>query len=450
QAGVQAWSTAVQVELCTLLGMQDGEPLHHMLMDVGRYLLTEKRFERLVTACRWQLAPVRPASFFEPAAAAAAEPVPADAARGRQRREQETPAEAEQRLAAEAERSRQRRERETPAATEQRLAAKAERSRQRRERETPAEAEQRLAIEAERSQQRREQETPAEEQHRRAADAERSRQRRERETPAAAEEWLAAGAVRDQQRRKRKAEERSTRQPPPGSKSAPDALLARAEDVMGMRYFRTEDPVVPELPECIEELVPSWPVRVQDLPAGTPPPQVPYAKHVDLAVALAQTARETMASRVCAMCSCVWPPVEVELFLIEAIPNVELLRANMLCTPSVLRHAHTLFWRRMPLALDGRAPAPPDVAPATFEKRNRSQQAQAAAAAAATVNALVDDGSAMLDDVDEGSEDEEAAACSDGSSDEEDARVRFSTAFSDFGSARAICGGFAFGRFPFP
>ncbi|PNH07730.1 hypothetical protein TSOC_005751 [Tetrabaena socialis] len=201
---------------------------------------------------------------------------------------------------------------------------------------------------------------------------------------------------------------------------AVDALLVRAEDALGMKYFRRENPITPELPSYIEEHQHGWPARVQDLPEGELPPQVPYTEHIKLAVEMAQTAEDTMPSLVCAVCSCVRPPCETHRMPIVEIPNVELLRADILRTPSVPRHAHTLFWRRVPLAADGQPPKPPPPAPATFErKQHRTVQATAVAAAASIAAAFVEGGAAP-DGQGSDSEDEEVAALLAVGSDEEE------------------------------
>ncbi|PNH09342.1 hypothetical protein TSOC_004037 [Tetrabaena socialis] len=201
---------------------------------------------------------------------------------------------------------------------------------------------------------------------------------------------------------------------------AMDALLVCAENALGMKYFRRDSPVTPELPTYIAEHVDGWPARVQDLSVDEPPPQVPYSEHIKLAVEMVQTAEDTMPSMVCAVCSCVRPPCDTQRMPITKIPNVELLRADVLRTPSVPRHAHTLFWRRVVLAADGQPPKPPPPAPATFERKQPRTVQAAAVAAAASIAAAFVEGGAAADGQGSDSEDEEVAALLAAGSDEED------------------------------
>ncbi|EFJ50152.1 hypothetical protein VOLCADRAFT_88986 [Volvox carteri f. nagariensis] len=90
--------------------------------------------------------------------------------------------------------------------------------------------------------------------------------------------------------------------------------------------------------------------RVQDLPGGELPVdrQVPYEKHLHLASRMAAALRRRMPSRVCAVCSEQCSEEQSTLRAWLDIPNVDLLRADIMCTAAVPRHARTLAWRRMP------------------------------------------------------------------------------------------------------
>ena len=99
------------------------------------------------------------------------------------------------------------REQEDPAEREQRLAGERARVTLRREQEDPAEREQRLAGESTRVTLRREQEDPAEREQRLAGDRARVALRREQEDPAEREERLDGNRARDAQRRRLEEEE---------------------------------------------------------------------------------------------------------------------------------------------------------------------------------------------------------------------------------------------------
>ena len=63
------------------------------------------------------------------------------------------------------------------------------------------------------------------------------------------------------------------------------------------------------------------------------------------------------------------------MYAFGEIPNVELLRADIMCTDAVPRWGHTLAWRRMPRTPEGLAPPPPEpVLPMRYRRQRPGGQ----------------------------------------------------------------------------
>ncbi|GFR48854.1 hypothetical protein Agub_g10808 [Astrephomene gubernaculifera] len=126
-----------------------------------------------------------------------------------------------------------------------------------------------------------------------------------------------------------------------------DDYLESLSGCLCLPLFRHDNPAVPELPTFLETQTSAWPARVQDLPAGEQPPQIPFSEQITLACGLAEFVRDNMPSRVCAVCSECKSASEVRALQFSEIAGVELLRADMRRTAAVPRCAHVLYWRRV-------------------------------------------------------------------------------------------------------
>ncbi|GLC67379.1 hypothetical protein PLESTF_000549700 [Pleodorina starrii] len=130
-----------------------------------------------------------------------------------------------------------------------------------------------------------------------------------------------------------------------------------------------------ELPDFLAALPDG---RVQDLPGGQLPPdrQVPYTAQLQAASSMAMALRRRMPSRVCAVCSELCSEEDSSVQSFNTIPNVDLLRADIMCTAAVSRCAHTLAWRRVACTAQGTAPPPPDpVLPFRYRARRNDRRA---------------------------------------------------------------------------
>ncbi|EFJ48769.1 hypothetical protein VOLCADRAFT_90595 [Volvox carteri f. nagariensis] len=158
---------------------------------------------------------------------------------------------------------------------------------------------------------------------------------------------------------------------------------------------------------------------VQDLPGGQLPPdrQVPYTVQLQCASTMAVALRRRMPSRVCAVCSEVCSEDQSAVLPWMEIPNVDILRADTMCTDAVQHWGHTLVWRWMARTAQGDAPPPPDpVLPARY-RVSRAEWAGAVdddGGSASGAGRLVDDaaeGALDLDgDAQETGDSESAAA----------------------------------------
>ncbi|GLC60353.1 hypothetical protein PLESTB_001603100 [Pleodorina starrii] len=157
--------------------------------------------------------------------------------------------------------------------------------------------------------------------------------------------------------------------------AAEPALLDRLCNLLHLDYLYDERPV--ELPDFLAALPDG---RVQDLPGGQLPPdrQVPYTAQLQAASNMAMALRRRMPSRVCAVCSELCSDEDSSVQSFNTIPNVDLLRADIMCTAAVSRCAHTLAWRRVACTAQGGVPPPPDpVLPFRYRARRNDQRANA-------------------------------------------------------------------------
>ncbi|EFJ42674.1 hypothetical protein VOLCADRAFT_97274 [Volvox carteri f. nagariensis] len=167
------------------------------------------------------------------------------------------------------------------------------------------------------------------------------------------------------------------------------SLLERLRDLM--RFPCLHEGHRPALPDFLK-VIPEG--RVQDLPGGQLPVerQVPYETHLQLASSMAAALRRRMPSRVCAVCSEQCSEDQSALHAWVDIPNVDILRADIMSTAAVPRHACTLAWRRMPCTAQGAAPPPPDpVLPARYRVSRSEHGSSAGAGAGAAPAAFVDE-----------------------------------------------------------
>ena len=149
-------------------------------------------------------------------------------------------------------------------------------------------------------------------------------------------------------------------------------LLDRLGDLMRFDYLHGGKVV--ELPDYLTALPDE---RVQNLPGGQLPVerQVPYEVHMQLASSMAAALTRRMPSRVCAVCSELCSEEQSAVYAFGEIPNVELLRADIMCTDAVPRWGHTLAWRRMPCTPEGTAPPPPEpVLPMRYRRQQSGRQ----------------------------------------------------------------------------
>ncbi|EFJ50814.1 hypothetical protein VOLCADRAFT_88113 [Volvox carteri f. nagariensis] len=169
-----------------------------------------------------------------------------------------------------------------------------------------------------------------------------------------------------------------------------DTLLARMHRLL--RFTDLHRDAAIDLPDFLLAIPEG---RVQDLPGGQLPPdrQVPYTVQLQCASTMAVALRRRMPSRVCAVCSEVCSEDQSTVLPWMEIPNVDILRADVMCTDAVQRWGRTLVWRRMARTAQGEAPPPPDpVLPARY-RVSRAER----------VAAVDDDGAGRLvDDAAEG------------------------------------------------
>ena len=146
-------------------------------------------------------------------------------------------------------------------------------------------------------------------------------------------------------------------------------LLDRLGELMRFDYLHAGRVV--ELPDYLMALSEG---RVQDLPDGQLPMerQILYETHLQLASSMAAALTRRMPSRVCAVCSELCSEQQSVVYAFEEIPNVELLRADVMCTDAVPRWGRTLTWRRMPCTREGMVPPPPEPVLPMRYRRQRS------------------------------------------------------------------------------
>ncbi|EFJ39724.1 hypothetical protein VOLCADRAFT_100610 [Volvox carteri f. nagariensis] len=165
-----------------------------------------------------------------------------------------------------------------------------------------------------------------------------------------------------------------------------DTLLARMHRLL--RFTDLHRDAAIDLPDFLLAIPEA---RVQDLPGGQLPPdrQVPYTVQLQCASTMAVALRRRMPSRVCAVCSEVCSEDQSTVLPWMEIPNVDILRADVMCTDAVQRWGRTLVWRRMARTAQGEAPPPPDpVLPARYRV---SQAERVAAVDGDGAGRLVDD-----------------------------------------------------------
>ncbi|EFJ40140.1 hypothetical protein VOLCADRAFT_100118 [Volvox carteri f. nagariensis] len=110
-----------------------------------------------------------------------------------------------------------------------------------------------------------------------------------------------------------------------------DTLLARMHRLLRFANLHGDDAI--DLPEFLLALPEG---RVQDLPGGQLPPdrQVPHTVQLHCASTMAAALRRRMPSRVCAVCSEVCSEDQSTVLHWMEIPNVDILRADVMCTAS--------------------------------------------------------------------------------------------------------------------
>ncbi|EFJ45557.1 hypothetical protein VOLCADRAFT_93997 [Volvox carteri f. nagariensis] len=170
-----------------------------------------------------------------------------------------------------------------------------------------------------------------------------------------------------------------------------DTILARMHRLLRFTDLHRGDVI--DLPEFILAIPEG---RVQDLPGGQLPPdrQVPYTVQLQCASTMAAALRRRMPSRVCAVCSEVCSEDQSTVLHWMDIPNVDILRADIMCTDAVQRWGRTLVWRWMARTSQGDAPPPPEpVLPARY-RVSRAERAGAVdedGGSASGAGRLVDD-----------------------------------------------------------
>ncbi|EFJ40933.1 hypothetical protein VOLCADRAFT_99207 [Volvox carteri f. nagariensis] len=183
-----------------------------------------------------------------------------------------------------------------------------------------------------------------------------------------------------------------------------DTLLARMHRLLRFADLHRGDAI--DLPEFLLVLPEG---RVQDLPGGQLPPdrQVPYTVQLQCASTMAAALRRRMPSRVCAVCSEVCSEDQSTVLHWTEIPNVDILRADVMCTDAVQRWGHTLVWRRMACTAQGDAPPPPDpVLPARYHvsRAERTGAVDEDGDSASGAGRLVDDAAEAALEVDAGAQ----------------------------------------------
>ncbi|EFJ44473.1 hypothetical protein VOLCADRAFT_95420 [Volvox carteri f. nagariensis] len=170
-----------------------------------------------------------------------------------------------------------------------------------------------------------------------------------------------------------------------------DTLLARMHRLLHFMDLHRDAAI--DLPDFLLAIPEG---RVQDLPGGqlSPDRQVPYTVQLQCASTMAVALRRRMPSRVCAVCSKVCSEEESTVLSWMEIPNVDILRADVMCTDAVQRWGHTVVWQRMARTAQGEAPPPPDpVLPARY-RVSRAERAAAVdddGGSASGAGRLVDD-----------------------------------------------------------
>ncbi|EFJ39554.1 hypothetical protein VOLCADRAFT_100825 [Volvox carteri f. nagariensis] len=183
-----------------------------------------------------------------------------------------------------------------------------------------------------------------------------------------------------------------------------DTILTRMHRLLRFADLHRDDAV--DLPEFLLAIPEG---RMQDLPGGQLPPdrQVPYTVQLQCASTMAAALRRRMPSRVCAVCSEVCSEDQSTVLHWIEIPNVDILRADVMCTDAVQRWGRTLVWRRMARTAQGDAPPPPDpVLPARY-RVSRAERAGAVdedGGSASGAGRLVDDAVDGALDVDAGAQ----------------------------------------------
>ncbi|EFJ50154.1 hypothetical protein VOLCADRAFT_88987 [Volvox carteri f. nagariensis] len=170
-----------------------------------------------------------------------------------------------------------------------------------------------------------------------------------------------------------------------------DTLLARMHRLLHFTDLHGDAAI--DLPDFLLSIPEG---HVQDLPGGqlSPDRQVPYTVQLQCASTMAAALRRRMPSRVCAVCSEVCSEDQSTVLPWMDIPNVDILRADIMCTDAVQRWGHTLVWRRMARTAQGEAPPPPDpVLPARYRvsRAERSAAVDDDGGSASGAGRLVDD-----------------------------------------------------------
>ncbi|EFJ50151.1 hypothetical protein VOLCADRAFT_88985 [Volvox carteri f. nagariensis] len=124
-----------------------------------------------------------------------------------------------------------------------------------------------------------------------------------------------------------------------------DTLLARMHRLLRFMDLHQDEAI--DLPDFLLALPEG---RVQDLPGGQLPldRQVPYAVQLQCASTMAAALRRRMPSRVCAVCSEVCSEDQSAVLPWMEIPNVDILRADIMCTDTVQRCVCIFFGRLYP------------------------------------------------------------------------------------------------------